>query len=239
MTMIAVMSGKGGVGKSSISIMLSTMMSERKKTLLLDFDLCGPSIAGGLGVRESIYKGEKGLVPVKVTENLYMLSMALLMKDNDSVIWRGPKKISVLSMFYESIDGFENVIIDMPPGISEEHEFLVGKDACALIVTTPQNVSLEDSSRAINFCISSGIRVSGLIENMSGYRCECCGSLTNILGSRGGERLSKEMEVPFVCRLPIDPLLCEALDEGRFVEKCESIDTYVGFRKSVLEIVSI
>lgn len=239
MVMIAVMSGKGGVGKSSISIMLSTMMSERRKTLLLDFDLCGPSIASGLGVRESILKGEKGLIPAKVTERLYILSMALLMKDNDSVIWRGPKKMSVLSMFYESIDGFSNVVIDMPPGISEEHGFLVGKDISTLIVTTPQNISLEDSSRAIDFCTSNGIEVLGLIENMSGYCCECCGSLTNIFGSKGGERLAKEMGIPFVCRLPVDSFLCEALDEGRFTEKCESADAYIRFKKSILGIMNV
>ncbi|ADM12003.1 MRP-like ATP binding protein [Encephalitozoon intestinalis ATCC 50506] len=239
MVMVAVMSGKGGVGKSSISIMLSTAMSERGKTLLLDFDLCGPSVASGLGIKEKIYKGEKGLIPAKASENLYILSMALLMKESDSVIWRGPKKMSVLSMFYESADGFDNVVIDMPPGISEEHGFLVGKDISVLIATTPQNISLGDSSRAIDFCISNGIQILGLVENMSGYCCESCGNPTNIFGARGGERLAMEMGVRFICELKIDPLLCEALDEGKFLEKCGSIESYIRLRRSVLEITNI
>ncbi|CAD26379.1 ATP BINDING PROTEIN (MRP/MBP35 family) [Encephalitozoon cuniculi GB-M1] len=239
MSRIAVMSGKGGVGKSSVSIMLSTVLSEKGRTLLLDFDLCGPSIASGFGAKENVYKGEKGLVPIRVSKNLYILSMALLMKDSDSVIWRGPKKMSVLSMFYESIDGFDNVVFDMPPGISEEHGFLIGKDVGALIITTPQNVSLGDSSKAIDFCASNGIRILGLVENMSGYCCECCGSSVNIFGSKGGERLAEETGIPFVCRLPIDSLLCEALDEGRFVERCGSIEAYMKFRKAVLGLADI
>lgn len=239
MVQIAVMSGKGGVGKSSVSTMLGMMMSERGRTLVLDFDLCGPSMARGLGVEGKVYKGERGLVPARVTESLYVLSMALLMNDGDSVIWRGPKKISVLSMFYESTDGFENVVIDMPPGISEEHGFLIGKDVEVLVVTTPQNVSLGDSSRAIDFCMSNGIPIVGLVENMSGYSCECCGDVSNIFGAKGGERLAKELEIPFVCRLGIDPLLCEALDEGAFVKTCGSMETYIGFRKAMLEVMGL
>jgi len=166
MLKIAVMSGKGGVGKSSISILLSTILSEDRRTLLLDFDLCGPSIVSGLNIKGEVYKAEKGLVPIRITENLHALSMASLVRETDSVIWRGPKKISTLSMFYDSIDGFDCVVIDTPPGLSEEHRFLAEKGICTLIVTTPQNISLSDASKAVTFCLTNGLPIIGVVENM-------------------------------------------------------------------------
>lgn len=237
MIKIAVMSGKGGVGKSSISILVSAIMSERWRTLLLDFDLCGPSVVSGLNVRGEVYKAEKGLVPVRVTENLYALSMASLMRETDSVIWRGPKKISTLSMFYDSIDGFDCVIIDTPPGLSEEHRFLVEKGICALVVTTPQNISLSDASKIINFCLVNGLPVMGVVENMSGYRCECCKSITNLFGSGGGKMLADARGVPFICKLEVDPLFGELVDSGDFIRHYKSLEVYPKLKKAVLGMI--
>ena len=237
MIKIAVMSGKGGVGKSSISILLSTIMAERRRTLLLDFDLCGPSIVAGLNVRGEVYKAEKGLIPIQITENLYALSMASLIKETDSVIWRGPKKISTLSMFYDSIDGFDCVVIDTPPGLSEEHRFLAEKGICALIVTTPQNISLSDASKAINFCLTNGLPVVGILENMSGYRCECCKNVNNIFEAKGGKMLAKEFGVPFVCKLEVDPSFGELLDSGDFIRHYRSLDIYLKLKKAISGII--
>ncbi|KAM0671249.1 MRP-like protein [Ordospora colligata] len=237
MVKIAVMSGKGGVGKSSVSIMLSVALSEMGKTLLLDFDLCGPSVVCGLGVRGIVRKASKGFVPVQVTDNLYVLSMGLMMNDTDTVIWRGPKKMHMLSMLYDSIDEFENVVIDMPPGLSEEHGFLRSKDIWALIVTTPQEVSLHDCSRAIDFCMQNDICILGLVENMSGYRCECCGAITNIFGSKGGQRLAESIGIPFLCTLEIDPILCKALDDGVFANTNRSLGSYVKFRDTITKVI--
>lgn len=237
MIKIAVISGKGGVGKSSISILLGAIIAERKKTLLLDFDLCGPSIVGALDIKGEVYKAKKGLIPIKITENLHALSMGSLMKGTDSVIWRGPKKISTLSMFYDSIDGFDCVVIDTPPGLSEEHRFLAEKGICGLIVTTPQNVSLSDASKAINFCVANGIPILGLIENMSGYRCECCKRVSNIFGSEGGRLLAGDFKVPFVCKLEIDTLFGELLDNGEFMKRYKSLSVYVKLKKIVSEAI--
>lgn len=234
---IAVMSGKGGVGKSSVSALVAVVLAESRRTLLLDFDLCGPSVRRGLGAEGEVYKAEKGLVPVRVSEQLHALSMASMIKDTDSVIWRGPKKLSTLSMFLDSADGFECVVIDTPPGLSEEHRFLVGKGVCVLIVTTPQNVSLSDASKAINFCRENAIPVLGLVENMSGYRCEC-GCISNVFGANGGELLAREFEIPFLCRLEIEPMLGELLDSGRFVRECRSLDGYSRVKR-VLESLDI
>ncbi|KAH9411012.1 NUBPL iron-transfer P-loop NTPase [Ordospora pajunii] len=237
MVKIAVMSGKGGVGKSSVSIMLSVALSEVGKTLLLDFDLCGPSAVCGLGARGSVRKASKGFVPVQVTDSLYVLSMGLMMNDTDTVIWRGPKKMHMLSMLYDSTDGFDYVVLDMPPGLSEEHGFLCSRDIWALIVTTPQEVSLHDCSRAIDFCMQNNVCILGLVENMSGYRCECCGAITNIFGSKGGERLAESMGIPFVCTLEIDPVMCKALDDGVFVSTSISVASYTKFRNAIAKVM--
>jgi ATP-binding protein involved in chromosome partitioning len=226
MRKIAVMSGKGGVGKSSVAALLGAILAEKGRTLLLDFDICGPSIATALQAKGEVYKAEKGLKPVVVTESLHVLSMGLLIKETDSVIWRGPKKRATLSMFYESIDGYDYVVIDTPPGLSDEHVFLLEKNISSIVVTTPQNISLGDAARAINFCVVNGMEVLGVVENMSGYLCECCGKVTNIFGSRGGEMLSDELGVPFICRLPIEPPLNEALDSGSFPDGYRELSSY-------------
>jgi ATP-binding protein involved in chromosome partitioning len=226
MKKIAVMSGKGGVGKSSVSILLATTLSEESKCLILDFDICGPSCVTSLNGQGDVKKAVKGLCPIKITENLFVLSMGSMIKQEDAVIWRGPKKISLLNLFWESIEGFDCVIIDTPPGISEEHEFLADKDVEVIIVTTSQNVALSDTVKAIDFCKNNCIRILGVIENMSGYECECCKKITNIFASKGGEQLSEVYDLNFLCSFPIEPEFGKFLDTGEFITKYKNLKAY-------------
>ncbi|EEQ82546.1 hypothetical protein NCER_100723 [Vairimorpha ceranae BRL01] len=228
---IAVMSGKGGVGKSSISILLSTILSEKHKCLLLDFDLCGPSCFSSLNGKGEVKKAKKGLTPIQITNNLYVLSMGSMIKPDDAVIWRGPKKLSLLNLFYDSIDDFDFVIIDTPPGVSEEHGFLIDKNIYSLIVTTSQNVALSDTVKAIDFCKINNIKILGIIENLSGYKCNCCGHITNIFASKGGQQLSQHYLINFIEKLPIEPLFGELLDTKEFILKYQELKTYKILKK--------
>lgn len=223
MKKIAVMSGKGGVGKSSVSVLLSLLLSKRNKVLLLDFDLCGPSCVKSLNATGSIIKAEKGLKPIKINDNLDLISMGSMISETDSVVWRGPKKLSMLNMFYESIDGYDYVVIDTPPGVSEEHGFLIDKDIQSIIVTTSQNIALSDSVKAVEFCKENNIKVIGVIENMSGYECECCGEKNYLFASKGGQLLAEEYDLPFLCSLDIDSNLSKLMDNGRLKEEFDTL----------------
>ncbi|KAM0687264.1 hypothetical protein COBT_001497, partial [Conglomerata obtusa] len=223
---IAVMSGKGGVGKSTISSLIALIASETGKTILLDFDICGPSINHIFNTNKKVHKAVKGLSPVQITENLYILSMSSLIKQTDSVIWRGPKKLQVLNMFYESISEFQYVIIDLPPGLSEEHQFLVDKNINIVIVTTPQNLSLNDTSIAINFCLEKKLRIIGLIENMSGFKCENCNCNVNIFAKKGGVLLAEEYGIDFLCAIELNSTIGDIIEDGSFCLRYKEIPEY-------------
>ncbi|KAI4290754.1 hypothetical protein PAPHI01_0028 [Pancytospora philotis] len=215
---LAVMSGKGGVGKSSIAALVAETLAAQHRVLVLDFDICGPSIATALGTRGALVKTENGFSPVRVADNLDVLSFGLVLKPEDAVIWRGPKKQVFLELFYNSIDGYDYVVIDTPPGISEEHAFLLNKGIRALVVTTPQNVALSDTQRCIEFCLESGLAIAGLIENMACVRCERCSELQHPFGNKGGENLAKEYELPFWGQLEIEPAWSKSMDAGALTQ---------------------
>lgn len=226
---IAVMSGKGGVGKSSVAAMLAQILSEKFKTIILDFDLCGPSITTALGLKGGLVKCNSGFVPVNVTKSLDALSLGVSLKPEDAVIWRGPRKKSFLELFYESSQGYDYVIIDTPPGISEEHDFLSSKGSSVLIVSTPQNVALNDTQRCIEFCQKNNIEILGLIENMSFLKCECCEEIYYPFGTRGGESLAEEYNIKFLGKLEIDPEWSKTLDDGSFVDCYRHLKTFNKF----------
>ncbi|KCZ80590.1 hypothetical protein H312_02010 [Anncaliia algerae PRA339] len=226
---IAVLSGKGGVGKSSIASVIAKILSERNKVLLLDMDLCGPSIGHIFNIHTKLLKAERGLVPAKVTDSLDIISMSLLIKNTDAVIWRAPKKLSVLQLFYES-NNHDFVIYDTPPGISEEHFYLIDKIDYIFVVTTSQNVALSDSIKSLEFARKYNLKVLGVIENMSGLECQMCNNVTNIFSIRGGEELSKECSVPFLGRIPYDRKLLEITNDSSFIEKCDTTKTYQIFK---------
>ena len=226
MRKIAVLSGKGGVGKSSVCALVSMALSEHSKVVLLDFDICGPSAAAILNATGKVYKRARGLSPIPATENLSLVSMSSLMGQSDSVIWRGPKKVAVLSMFFESIEGYDYVVVDTPPGLAEEHWFLCDRGFDAIIVTTPQNAALSDSRSSIEFCHRNGIPILGLFENMAGLACEGCSRITNVFGAKGGEKLANSYSIRCLGRLPIEQAFLEAVASGDLLQRGSSLKSY-------------
>jgi Mrp family chromosome partitioning ATPase len=218
---IIVMSGKGGVGKSSFSTNLAVLLSEKGfSTGLLDVDLHGPSIAGMMGVHGLLDVGEnKKAVPKKVGKNLQVVSMQSLMADPDqAVIWRGPAKTGVIRQFIGDVnwDALDFLIVDSPPGTGDEPlsiaQTIAG--AKALIVTTPQDVALADVRKSINFCRNVNLDILGLVENMGPFSCPCCGETVALFKSRGGKLTADAMGVTFLGTLPFDPLVVASCDEG-------------------------
>lgn len=230
---ILVMSGKGGVGKSTVASQLATTFALRGLRVgLLDVDICGPSLARMLNKEQGeIIQTDQGWLPVQVKPDLklHLMSMAFLTNNKDSaVIWRGPKKHGMIERFVTGVNWgpLDCLIVDTPPGTSDEHISLVeilrrqNIDIQVILVTTPQIVACNDVRREIGFCKTSGVEVAGIIENMSGYTCPHCSECTKIFSSNGGEALSKMADLKFFGFIPIDSNLCECTETGRtFVEE--------------------
>jgi Mrp family chromosome partitioning ATPase len=225
---VLVLSGKGGVGKSTVSTQLAYTLSQTMRVGILDVDICGPSIPRMLGVdKKEVFQCTEGWVPVEVhkseTGSLVCMSIGfLLQSENDAVVWRGPKKHAMIKQFLEDVywGELDILIIDTPPGTSDEHITLAetlkeSKPAGAIMVTTPQGVSLSDVRKEINFCVKLGIPVLGVVENMSGFACPCCNEVTNIFSSGGGQQLSTQYNIAFLGSIPIDPQLANCEDEGK------------------------
>lgn len=209
-----VMSGKGGVGKSSLAANLAIALARHGYMVgLLDIDLHGPSIPKILGLR-----GELSL-PLIYAHNLKVVSIESLLQDKDSaVIWRGPIKLQAIRSFLADIQWGEldYLIADSPPGTGDEPLTIAQtiSDAEAIIVTTPQEISLQDIRKSINFCWQVKIEVFGIIENMSGFICPQCGARIDLFKTGGGERTAKQMNIPFLGRIPFDTQIVEATDKG-------------------------
>ncbi len=219
---LLVMSGKGGVGKSTVAVNLAVALAKRgHKVGLVDIDLHGPSVAGMLGLSDARLTGsEDNVLPIPFMGNLDVLSMQnLLPNRNDAVIWRGPMKIGAIRQFLGDIEWGERdfLIIDAPPGTGDE-PLTVAQDIDglrAVVVTTPQELSLADVRKSINFCAQLALPVVGVVENMSGYACPKCGNVDDLFGSGGGEKVAAEMNVPFLGKIPLDPKVVVAGDQGR------------------------
>lgn len=224
---ILVLSGKGGVGKSSVSTQLAlSLLSKGKKVGLLDIDLCGPSIPTMLGLRDKqIHQSSDGWVPVYADEKkqLAVISIGFLLSNSDdAVIWRGPKKTAMIKQFITDVvwGELDYLIIDTPPGTSDEHisivEALKGYNPDgAILVTTPQGVALADVRKELNFCRKVQLPLLGVVENMSGFACPHCAECYNIFSKGGGEALANEFSVPFLGRVPIDPQLTLSVEQGK------------------------
>ena len=243
-----VLSGKGGVGKSSVTVQLASAFSAAgKKAGILDVDLCAPSIARMTGVEgQDVCVSPSGKwVPVKASENLTILSLALFLNSkNDAVVWRGPKKNAMIKQMLTNIEWDVDVLlIDTPPGTSDEHitvmENLKGRGNIqgAILVTTPQMVSVDDVIKELTFCRKTGINVIGVIENMSGFVCPHCSECSNILACGGGEEMAKKWEIPFLGRIPIDPKLGASMDTGvNFFRQHSSSEAASVFKNIALAI---
>ncbi len=220
---IMVMSGKGGVGKSSVAVNLAIGLSLQDFMVgLLDVDLHGPNVPKMLGLRRGrLQRRPDGRIGAIVySPNLKFLSIEPLLPQEDAaVIWRGPLKISAIRQFIADIDWgkLDYLIIDAPPGTGDE-PLTVAKtipDAYALLVTTPQEVSLIDVRKSYNFCRKVKMRILGLVENMSGFICPHCGKEVDLFKRGGGERLAEELGIKFLGRIPVDPRIVAAGDAGK------------------------
>jgi len=219
---IAVLSGKGGVGKSTIAVNLAcSLASSGRKTGLLDVDLHGPSVPKMLGLQGAKIEIEaEKMLPVEFG-GLKVMSIGLLTpKTDDPLIWRGPIKANVIRQFLEEVEWGEldYLIVDCPPGTGDEPLSVIqslGEGVAAVVVTTPQEVALLDVRKSVNFCRALNVKILGVVENMSGFVCPHCGQLTEIFKTGGGRRLAGEMQIPFLGGIPLDPRAVEAGDEGK------------------------
>jgi ATP-binding protein involved in chromosome partitioning len=221
---IVVLSGKGGVGKSTVSVNIAVALAlAGKKVGLLDVDVHGPSIPRLLSLQGSQpHMGEDFMEPVPwpYSPNLSVISLGFMLPSPEqAVIWRGPVKIGLIKQFVQDVcwGDLDFLVVDCPPGTGDEPLSALqtlGPEAMAVIVTTPQGVAVDDVRRSVSFCREVGNPVLGIVENMSGYACPHCGKVENIFNAGGGEALATEMGVPFLGRIPLDPEMVRAGDEG-------------------------
>ncbi|MBW1699804.1 MAG: Mrp/NBP35 family ATP-binding protein [Deltaproteobacteria bacterium] len=218
-----VLSGKGGVGKSTVAVNLAISLArEGKKVGLLDVDVHGPSIPKLLGLENSQLGGVGQLIlPIDTSHKLKVMSIGFLLRENtDAVIWRGPLKFNAIRQFLKDVvwGPLDYLVIDSPPGTGDEPlsvAQLVGSPAGAIIVTTPQEVAIADVRRCISFCNKLSLPVVGIVENMSGLVCPKCGEKIDLFKLDGGKSLAAEMNVPFLGRIPIDPEIVTSGDAGK------------------------
>jgi ATP-binding protein involved in chromosome partitioning len=231
---ILVMSGKGGVGKSTVAAYLALLLSERGYRVgLLDVDLHGPSIPHLLNIRGGLDVSQEGVVsPYRFSSHLRVVSIGMLLGQKDvAVIWRGPLKISAIKRFISDIEwgAMDFLVIDSPPGTGDEPLTIAQTipDAEALIVTTPQEISLVDVRKSIDFCRQVRLKIIGVVENMSSFSCPHCGKKIAIFGAGGGARMAEEMGIPLLGAIPMDPEMVNRGDRGELVAMIRKGDTEV------------
>ena len=223
------MSGKGGVGKSTTAANIARAYANKHgKVGLLDLDLTGPSIPTLFGIKGKDQKSKNGRMIPQVVDGVEIVSLGLMLEDpNDAVIWRGPKKTKMINQFFDLVDWTcDVVIIDLPPGTSDEHlsTFEVMKrkelDYSVIIVTTPNVLAVADVKKGINLCLTVGAKVVGVVENLCGVMCPCCGKVTPLLGDKAAEIMSNEFKLPILAKIPFIPNAAAANDKG---EKCDQL----------------
>ena len=219
---IFVMSGKGGVGKSSVTVNLAAALAEKGYRVgILDVDMHGPSVPNLLGLKATIEMNEKNeLIPAMYNENLAVISMDSFLQDRDqAILWRGPKKSSAIRQFLSDVGWGELdfLVIDSPPGTGDEHMTVLKTipDAECVVVTTPQEISLADVRKAINFLQHAESTVLGVVENMSGLECPHCHKEIDLFKKGGGEELARHYDIPFLGAIPLDPATVVAADQGK------------------------
>ncbi len=243
---ILVMSGKGGVGKSTVAVNLALSLAKRgHKVGLMDVDLHGPDICRMLDLNGTIQAPEdpNGLIPpLTHSDNLKVVSLEYLMKDRDeAIIWRGPLKIQAIRQFISDMDWGEldYLVVDAPPGTGDEPlsvaQTMPGVQA--VVVTTPQAVALADVRKSINFCKTVEMPIVGVVENMSGFICPHCEETVDIFSSGGGEQTARDFDLPFLGRVPMDPRIVVAGDSGKaYLSSDEATPATTAFNKVVTAV---
>jgi Mrp family chromosome partitioning ATPase/predicted Fe-Mo cluster-binding NifX family protein len=219
---LLVLSGKGGVGKSTVAANLAVALARTGKAVgLLDVDVHGPSIPKLLGLEgQPIGISGEDMSPVRMSGNLAIMSIGFLLPSGrEPVIWRGPRKFHLIRQFLTNVawGNLDYLVVDSPPGTGDEPlsvAQLVGSPAEAVIVTTPQDVAIADVRRCVSFCGSLSLPVAGIVENMSGFVCPHCGQRVDLFKKGGGRALADEMSVPFLGSIPVDPDIVTSGDAG-------------------------
>jgi len=218
-----VLSGKGGVGKSTVAVNLGLSLSSRGlRTGILDVDIHGPSVPKLLGITEKrVTVQNEEIVPVELSKNTKVVSMGLLLDASEqAIIWRGPLKANVIREFIQNVawGDLDCLVVDCPPGTGDEPlsvAQLMGSISSAIIVTTPQQVATIDVEKCITFCKHLNLPIAGIIENMSGFVCPDCGKEVDIFSSGGGKKLAEKFSVPFLGKIPLDPDIVKSGDEEK------------------------
>lgn len=244
---IVVMSGKGGVGKSSVAVGLALTLARRGYRVgLMDVDIHGPNVLRMLGLKEAFdLEHAQFRLPPELFHHLKVISVEAVMKNREmAIIWRGPLKHQLIRQFLTEIQwgDLDYLIIDSPPGTGDEPMSVAQTvpDAKALIVTTPQEISLADVRKSLNFCQKINLTVLGLVENMSGYVCPHCGQEVPLFKKGGGEKTAQAYKVPLVGSLPFDPQVVEAADQGKLLElKEEDSAFFRGLKPMVNYLVQL
>ncbi|XP_028669684.1 cytosolic Fe-S cluster assembly factor nubp1 isoform X1 [Erpetoichthys calabaricus] len=247
---ILVLSGKGGVGKSTFSAHLAHGLAsdESKEVAVLDIDICGPSIPRIMGLEgEQVHQSGSGWSPVYVEDNLSVMSIGFLLgSPDDAVIWRGPKKNGMIKQFLRDVDwgGLDYLIVDTPPGTSDEHLSIVQYLSAAqidgaVIITTPQEVSLQDVRKEITFCRKVNLPIIGVVENMSIFICPKCKKSSEIFPptTGGAEKMCQELNIPLLGKVPLDPQIGKSCDEGKsFLTECPDSPATVAYRNIIQSV---
>lgn len=245
---ILVLSGKGGVGKSTVAVNLAVALAlEGKRVGLLDVDFHGPSIPKLLHLEDRKPEAnENGMLPIEMSSGLKVMSLGFLLnRKDDAVIWRGPMKYGAIKQLLTDVNwgDLDYLVIDFPPGTGDEPlsvaQLIPDADG-AVVVTTPQDVATIDVSKSVTFCRQLNIPVLGVVENMSGLICPHCSKLIELFKQGGGEEMAIRMEVPFLGRIPLDPQIVQSSDEGRpFVFHHQDSEAATAFRLIVQPLLAL
>lgn len=241
---IVVLSGKGGVGKSTVASSIATKLAvEGHRVGILDVDIHGPSIPRIFGVKDQRpgMTDEEKMIPVPMTDNLKLMSVGFLLPhDKEALIWRGPLKIGLIEQFFSDVDWGEldYLVVDCPPGTGDEPLSILQMipDARGIIVTTPQGLAVEDVQKSITFCKKMNLDLLGIVENMSTFQCPHCGEAIEVFPGKGGELMAKDAGVPLLAKLPLNHGLMKASDDGKLMQSFKEMSAFDPIVKVLSEL---